>query len=150
MPIPSLPHDADESDVMHIANALHSFSIHLLRRARAADKRSDLTPERLSLLSVIAYGESSTISQLSAIEGVSPPAISRSISSLEQMELVSRTRSKNDTREVMVRTTAKGRRLMEAGRMRRLEAIAAEIGKLDQDSLNTLSKVVDVMAKLDP
>ncbi len=149
MSIPTLPAGAANSDLMHIANALHSLSIHLLRRARSADKTSGLTPERLSLLSVLAYAGPQSVNRLSEIEGISPPAISRSVASLEKMGLITRARSNSDNRGVIVRIAPKGKRLMEAGRRKRVEAIAAEIENLDKRSLNQLSQIGGVLERLE-
>ena len=149
MSIPSLPTGAEKSELMKIANALHSLSVHLLRRARTADKESGLTPERLSLLSVLAYAGPQSVNRLSAIEGVSAPAISRSVSSLEQMGLAVRRRAPDDQRAVIVRTTPKGKRLMETGRRKRIELIARELEALDKKSLKQLAQVGDILERLD-
>lgn len=149
MSIPSLPAGAEESELMKIANALHSLSVHLLRRARTADKESGLTPERLSLLSVLAYAGPQSINRLSQIEGVSAPAISRSVSSLEKIGLVARARARDDNRTVIVRTTPKGKRLMEAGRRRRIELIADELAGLNKKNLSRLAHVSSVLERLE-
>jgi len=135
---------------MKIANALHSLSVHLLRRARTADSASGLTPERLSLLSVLAYAGPQSINRLSDIEGISAPAISRSVSSLEKLGLVARSRGPDDNRAVIVRTTPKGKRLMETGRRKRIEIIAAELEGLDKKSLSRLEHIGDVLERLAP
>ncbi len=150
MSIPSLPAGAEKTELMQIANALHSLSVHLLRRARTADKTSGLTPERLSLLSVLAYAGPQSINRLSEIEGVSAPAISRSVSSLEKMGLVGRIRGRDDNRAVIVRTTPRGKRLMETGRRRRIELIAEELALLDKKSLSRLTHISSVLERLNP
>lgn len=133
---------------MQTANALHSLSIHLLRRARVADKKSGLSPERLSLLSVIAYAGPQTVNRLAEIESVSPPAISRIVTSLESLGLALRKRSSKDARSVTVHATAKGRRLVEAGRRRRLEHIADELSQLSDRDLAALARVGKILEKL--
>ena len=134
---------------MRIANMLHSLSIHLLRRARSADKETGLSPERLSLLSIIAYAGPKTINRLAEVEGVSPPAISRIVTSLETLRLAQRKRSRVDARTVSVHATAKGRRLVEAGRGRRLERIADELAQLKTRDLATLGRIGDILVKLE-
>ena len=149
MSIPSLPAGAKDTDKMRAANALHSLAVHLLRRARTADKESGLTPERLSLLSVLAYAGPQSVNRLSEIEGVSPPAISRSVSSLEELGLVKRTRNAADNRGVIVQTTPKGKRLMETGRRRRIETIAKDLETLDRKSLAQLMQIGDILERLE-
>ncbi len=134
---------------MKTANALHSLSIHLLRRARIADQESGLSPERLSLLSVLAYAGPRTINELSEIESVSAPAISRIVTALQSSGYVKRTRSESDARSVIVEATPKGRRLMESGRLRRLERIAEELSRLNKSDLALMQRASMAFAKLE-
>lgn len=134
---------------MQTANALHSLSIHLLRRARVADRKSGLSPERLSLLSVLAYAGPQSVNRLAEIESVSPPAISRTVTSLESLGLALRKRSSKDARTVTVYATAKGRRLVEIGRRRRLEHIADELSQLSAGDLAALARVGRILQKLE-
>ena len=73
-----------------VANELNTTAIHALRRARVADAASGLTPERLSLLSVLVFAGPMPMSRLAAIEGVSAPAITRIVTALETDGLVTR------------------------------------------------------------
>jgi DNA-binding MarR family transcriptional regulator len=139
----------DNTAVNRAANALHSLSIHLLRRARMADREAGLSPERLSLLSVLVFAGPRTINALAEIEGVSAPAISRIVSSLEATGFASRERSRSDAREVKVSATARGRRLVERGRKRRLEIIAASFSGLDRRDLAALADVAQILEKLE-
>jgi DNA-binding MarR family transcriptional regulator len=148
MSIPPLPEDVPDSETMRAANALHSLSIHVLRRARAADRETGLTPERLSLLSVLVYLGPRTVGALAAAEGVSAPAISRIVSALETEGLARRLQgAKSDRREVRVAATAKGRRLMEAGRARRLQRIAIDIVHLKRSDLRRIRALADLLER---
>lgn len=149
MSIPPLPEGLSDNSVNRAANALHSLSIHLLRRARQADRETGLSPERLSLLSVLVFAGPRTIGALAEIEGVSAPAISRIVSSLEATGFAARTRNPGDAREVRVSATARGKRLMEKGRKRRLEIIASLLGELDRKNLAALSDVADILEQLE-
>lgn len=121
------------------------MSIHLLRRARIADQASGLSAERLSLLSVLAFAGQQNINRLAEIESVSAPAISRIVSALEKAGLAKRTRSDKDARTVIVAATAKGKRLVENGRRRRLELIAEELKTLSKRDLAQLRKIAHVL-----
>jgi len=147
--IPPLPKGLVDAPRTRAANALHSLSIHLLRRARRADKETGLGPERLSLLSVLAFAGPLTVGALAEIEGVSPPAISRIVSALEGEGLAEKQRSAADGREVRVVATASGRRLVEAGRRRRLELIAEELGDLPARDIALLAEIARILARLD-
>ncbi len=74
MPIPPVPRGMSDDLLNRVANQLHSIAIHMLRRARVTDRENGLTPERLSLLSILAYDGPKSISELAALEMVSLPA----------------------------------------------------------------------------
>ena len=148
MATPPLPGGLRDDRVHRIANQLHSASIHLLRRARVVDRQAGLTAERLSLLSVLSFAGPRTIGQLADAELVSRPAISRIVSSLEDAGLARRRKTSADRRLVMVHATAKGRRLMDTARRRRLETIAAELAGLDGTALSTLEEAGTVLESL--
>ena len=131
--------------VKDLANRLHSTAIHLLRQARMADRETGLSPERLSLLSVLVFAGPQTLSRLAHLEQVSRPAISRSVSSLVELGLVRTERSDRDRRTVTAEATPRGRRLMDAGRRRRIERIAAGLEGLTVLELETLSQAARIL-----
>ncbi len=88
-----------------MANRLHSVAIHLLRNARRVDRRTGLSPERLS---VLAYAGPRTMSELAEAEMVSRPAITRIVKALEAGGLVARQAHATDRRHVTLRATPKG------------------------------------------
>lgn len=132
-----------------VANQLHSISIHLLRRARVTDKEGGLTPERLSLLSILAYSGPKSISELAAIEMVSLPAITRIVNYLESLELVSRDKKSDDGRIVRVTATKKGLKLMEEGRRRRVEHVARELSCLGNLELMVVAEATKLLERID-
>lgn len=148
MSIPPLPAGLPDTAVTRVANRLHSAAIHLLRSARVADRDSGLTPERLSLLSVIAFGGPRTLSELAIIEQVSLPAISRSAKGLEEAGLARRETPPGDRRQVRLHATRAGRRLLEAGRRRRLQHIAADLQGLDRGDLQQLERAAVILESL--
>ncbi len=132
-----------------VANQLHSIAIHVLRRARVTDKEGGLTPERLSLLSILAYSGPKSISDLAAIEMVSLPAITRIVNYLEGLELVSRDRKSDDGRIVRVTATKKGLQLMEEGRRRRVQHVAEELSSLGNLELMVVAEATTLLERID-
>jgi DNA-binding MarR family transcriptional regulator len=130
-----------------VANELNTTAIHTLRRARLADAESGLSPERLSLLSVLVFGGPAPMSRLAKAEGVSPPAITRTVTALEAQGLVSRRSVAEDRRQVLVRATAKGKRLMEAGRRRRIEVLADVLAAASGAELDEISRALRVVRR---
>ena len=145
MSIPPLPPGTPQDPRHDVANGLHSIAIHLLRHARTADDESGLTSERLSLLSVLAYDGPKTISELASIEMVSLPAITRIVNYLEEPGLVDRERGDRDGRVVRVVATEAGINIMEAGRRKRVESIAAVLKGARRLQLMVLQESVDML-----
>src|ERR1043166_2909346 len=112
------------------ADRLHSAAIHLLRSLRVEDRASGLSAPRLSALSVIVFAGPIAMSALAAAEQVRPPTISRLVAELERLRPVGRDPDPADRRGVKVRATAKGRRLLEEGRRRRVVRLAAALEAL--------------------
>ena len=145
MSTPPLPEGLDSTRVNRVANELHSAAIHLLRHARVADRQTGLSPERLSILSVLVFTGPQTLSRLARIEQVSRPAISRSVGALVEEGLVRRVRSQQDRRAVTAHATARGQSLMEAGRSGRIQRISSALAGLTAAELRTLREAADIL-----
>src|SRR3954468_23413000 len=115
------------ADAAVVADRLHSAAIHLLRRLRTEDTASGLTAPRLSALSVIVFGGPLTLGALAAAEQVRPPTMTRLVAALEGAGLVTREPDPGDPRQVLLRATPAGRRLLEEGRVRRTATLARRI-----------------------
>lgn len=131
-----------------VASRLHSASIHLLRRLRTQDEATGLTAPLLSALSVIVFGGPITLGELAAAEQVRPPSITRVVNSLEAQALVAREADPADGRVQRVRATAKGRRILEAGRARRVASLTETIRTLTRGELATLEAAADLLERM--
>ncbi len=149
MSTPPVPQGMQDDLLNQVANQLHSIAIHVLRRARVTDRQSGLTPERLSLLSILAYSGPKSISELAAIEMVSLPAITRIVNYLEGLGLVTRDRKSDDGRVVRVTATKKGLGLMEEGRRRRVEHVAEELSALKGLELMVVAEATRLLERID-
>lgn len=148
MSTPPLPRGLDDLPVHVAANRLHSAAIHLLRHARIADNETGLTPERLSLMSVLVYAGPKTITSLARIEMVSVPAITRTVNALEAAGFARRSPSSTDRRSVVVTATARGQRVMEKGRRGRLRRIAVLLENLAPADLEQLDGAAVILEDL--
>lgn len=131
-----------------LANRLHSAALHLLRRLRAQDGASGLSGPQASALSVIVYGGPLTLGALAAAEQVRPPTITRLIRGLERAGLVRRTTDPRDRRRQHVAATARGRRLLEEGRARRVAALDAVLAGLAAAEHAGLEAAVGTLERL--
>lgn len=131
-----------------LADQLHSAAIHLLRTLRKEDDASGLSAPRLSALSVVVFGGPITLGRLASAEGVKPPTMTRIVTGLEKDGLVHRKGDAGDGRLTQIHATAKGRRVLAAGRARRVQLLAAALEHLDAPELADLSRGVQVLGEL--
>lgn len=136
------------SPELQIADLLHSAAIHLLRRLRDEDEGAGLSAPRLSALSVIVFAGPITMGDLAAAEQVQPPTISRLVKDLERDGLVARVSDPDDGRVQRVKATAKGRRLLNEGRRRRVERLAADLAELPTKDRQLLGRAAKVLKRV--
>ena len=135
-------------DRLDVANRLHSAAIHLLRRARRVDAESHLPAPQLSALSVVVYGGPITLGALASAEQVRPPTMTRLIASMEAAGLVQRETDDADRRVARISATAKGKRILEAGRDRRIAAIAEAMAVLPDADVAEIAAALDAIEKV--
>ena len=137
-----------EGETREMATRLHAVSIRLLRQLRREDDGSGLSAPRLSALSVIAFGGPLSLAELAAAEQVRPPTMSRIVDSLLEAKLVTRQTDPTDRRSVSIAATAKGIRLMEAGRERRVRALVDRLGPLADSERRALARGVEILERV--
>ena len=130
------------------ADRLHSAAIHLLRRLRREDDASGLAAPKLSALSVVVHAGPLTLGALAAAEQVRPPTMTRIVAALEGEGLVTREPDPNDGRITRVRATARGSRVLEQGRARRVAALAQALSELPATDRSTLERAVAIIERL--
>src|SRR5262245_7652512 len=114
----------DDAQLLRTAERLHAGALHLLRRLRRNDAKTGVGPARLSALSVLVFAGPRSLGELAAAEQVRPPTMTRIVAGLERGGLVRRRPDPTDARRAVLEATPRGRRLMEAGRRRRVEDLA--------------------------
>jgi len=128
-----------------IADQLHSAAIHLLRTLRKEDDASGLSAPRLSALSVVVFGGPLTLGQLAGAEQVRPPTMTRIVTGLEKEGLVKRIGDARDHRLTKIEATPKGRRVLAAGRARRVMVLTAAVNALEPSQLAELERAVHLI-----
>ena len=131
-----------------IADRLHSAAIHLLRRVRKEDAASQQAPARLSALSVLVFGGAMTLGELAAAEQVKPPTMTRIVTGLERNKLAERVTDPEDARRVRIRATARGERLLQEARRKRVRSLAGQLEKLGKAELQELEQTVQVLNRV--
>jgi len=135
-------------DAAAVADRLHSAAIHLLRRVRKQDAATGEGPARLSALSVLVFGGPCTLGQLAAAEQVRPPTMTRIVAGLKRSGLAQITADATDKRRIQIRATAKGTRLLQEGRRRRIAYLAQHLGVLHEQELDSLAEAVQILEAL--
>jgi DNA-binding MarR family transcriptional regulator len=130
------------------ADRLHSAAIHLLRRVRQQDVASGVGPAQLSALSVLVFAGPKTSGELAAAEQVKPPTMSRIVAGLRRSRLVEITRDPHDARRMRICATPKGTHLLQQGRQRRIEYLAAHLDSLTTNELDKLEAAAEILEKL--
>ena len=128
-----------------IADGLHSLAIRVLRTVRTEDPASGIGAARLSALSVLVFRGPMPIGELAATEQVRPPTMTRLVQALEADGLVRRESDPGDRRQVRVRATARGQRLLEQGRRRRIEALARRLQVLPVEARADVTRAITAL-----
>lgn len=103
---------------------MHAAAIHLLRRVHEVDAEAmGISPARASALSVLVFGGARSLRELADSERVTSATMSKLVSAMEEERLVRRSPDVNDARSIRIEATAKGRRILERGRARRLDLL---------------------------
>jgi DNA-binding MarR family transcriptional regulator len=131
-----------------VADRVHSAAIHLLRRLRRQDEAIGLSAARMSALSVVVFGGPVTIGRLAEAEQVSGPTITRLLAGMERDGLLKRARDADDRRVIWIKATPRGTRLLQEGRRRRVEALAAELAALDPADLTLLARAAELIERV--
>lgn len=131
-----------------VADRLHSAAIHVLRHVRRQDEALGVGPAGLSALSVLVFAGPRSLGALAAAEQVKPPTMSRLVSGLERDGLATRVPDPADGRGVVVQATPKGRRVLLAGRRRRVAALAHRLSGLTNEELDRLHEAAELMERI--
>ena len=129
------------------ADRFHSAAIHALRHVRREDPATGLSAARLSALSVLVFGGSRSLGELAAAEQVRPATMTRIAQSLVEDGYARRQADPADGRVVRLSATAKGRRVMQRGRKRRVTNLAELLGRLAPDEIDRIHEAAELVEK---
>ena len=132
---------------MEAADRLHSAAIHLLRYARKQDVLSREGPARLSALSVLVFGGPMTLGQLATAEQVKPPTMSRIVAGLRSSGLVRIDADVRDARRIRVSATAKGERVLQEARQRRIRSLARVLDEVSEQETEVLREAAEIIER---
>ncbi len=135
------------AETFETADRLHSAAIHLLRRLRVRDRESGIGPAQLSALSVLVFGGPRSLGELADAEQVRPPTMSRIVAGLERAGLVRR-HATEDRRRVQLEATARGTKILQEGRQRRVESLAQALSVLSTEDREKLRELIEHLERV--
>jgi len=119
-----------------------------LRRRLHRESSGDLTPSQSSALSSVSRLGPLTLGELSQVENVRPPTLTKVVAALEQMGLVERHIDPNDRRVSRVEVTKEGSALMARNRVRTDAYLAAKLASLPATDRAALVRAVELLERL--
>jgi DNA-binding MarR family transcriptional regulator len=96
---------------------------------------------------VLVFGGPRTLGELAAAEQVRPPTMTRIVQALEQERLIRRDRDAHDGRVVRIGATAKGKRVMQQGRARRIATLAALLARLSPAEVQRVHEAAELVER---
>jgi DNA-binding MarR family transcriptional regulator len=107
-----------------------------------------LTPSQLSALSTVDQHGPIRLGDLACRERVSPPTLTRCVSSLEALDLLERQPDPDDRRSALMAVSDSGRKLLADLRRERTARLSCAIGALDADDRRALADALPVLERL--
>jgi DNA-binding MarR family transcriptional regulator len=105
-------------------------------------------PAQLSALSVLVFGGPRTLGELAAAEQVRPPTMTRIARALEHAALARREQDQHDARVHRLHATARGRRVLQRGRERRVANLAALLERLSPAEIAQVRAAAELVEDL--
>ena len=88
------------------------------------------------------------LTDLARIEQVKPPTMTKVVAGLESAGLVRRRADEEDARAVRLEATARGTKLLQEGRRRRVERLAVALDGLDADEVEALARAAAILERV--
>jgi DNA-binding MarR family transcriptional regulator len=104
-------------------------------------------PGHFRLLGMLSH-RNWTLTELADKQAVSPPTMSNTITTLEERGWVTRTRSAEDRRSVVIQATEEGRKILEETHTRAESYIAALLEPLDPAEQDILAQGLTVLRRV--
>ena len=134
---------------VELANRLRPALLRLARELRREIHTLGVTGGQVSLLVAIKYSPGIGVRELASLERMSPAAISKAITKLEQLGLVER-RELEDKRRVGLAVSEKGHQVLRSVRSRRTIWLADRLKALSSEERRAVEAALEPLEKLLP
>ena len=120
----------------------------IARRIRSNRADGDLGDSQLSVLFRLALHGPATPTELAAFERVTPPSMNRTLNGLEGAGLITRTKSPDDARKVVIDITPAATAFLNETRRLRTAWFSQQMAKLDPPDHDALTLALPILRKL--
>jgi DNA-binding MarR family transcriptional regulator len=132
-----------------LSSALRISVMRLSRRMRQERSgEAGLTATQLATLATLRRHGALTAGELAAHEKISPPSMTRILSTLSGLGMIERRTHPSDGRQVLVELSPAGQRLLDDDRRRRDEWLGMRLGELTPQEQEQLRVVVPLLDRL--
>jgi DNA-binding MarR family transcriptional regulator len=134
---------------VELANRLRPVLLRLARELRREIHSLGVTGGQVALLVAIKYAPGIGVRELAAQERMSPAAISKAVTKLEQQGLVERS-AVADRRRVGLKVSEKGHQVLRSVRSRRTIWLAERLKGLSRNEQRAIDEALGALEKLLP
>ncbi|WP_066522649.1 MarR family winged helix-turn-helix transcriptional regulator [Curtobacterium ammoniigenes] len=144
-PIPSPPRAAPHAS---LSTDLRVSVNRLSRRLRNEKADASLPDSLFSALARLDREGAKTLGELSRVEGVTPPSMTKTVAALLDRGLISKSVDDADRRRVLLEPTASGTALVAETRRRRDAWLSPRLARLSPDERKTLAAATLILRRL--
>ncbi len=142
------PRAATPTGAAALAAELRVALMRAVRRLRAEKSDADLSDSQLSVLALLERAGPSTPREIAAHERVQPPSMTRTLTALLELGLVTRTEHPSDRRQVLIAITEAGATTVRETRRRRDAWLARRLAALSSDEREVLARACDILRRI--
>jgi DNA-binding MarR family transcriptional regulator len=142
------PRTAPGSGPAALAAELRVALMRAVRRLRAEKSDADLSDGQYSVLAMLEREGPKTPREIAAHERVQPPSMTRTLTALLELGLVTRTEHPSDRRQVLIAITEPGARTVRETRRRRDAWLARRLAALPSDERAVLARAAEILRRI--
>jgi DNA-binding MarR family transcriptional regulator len=132
----------------HLDDELRVAVLRLSRRTRLERADADVSDSQLSVLFHLWKKGPQTLGSLADLDRVTPPSMNRTVGTLAELELVTRSASPDDGRKVVIEITPAGAEVASETKRRREAWFNTALARLTDEQRTILDAATPVLTEL--
>jgi DNA-binding MarR family transcriptional regulator len=142
------PRAAPSTGAAALAAELRVALMRAARRLRAEKSDADLSDSQYSVLAMLEREGPRTPREIAVHERVQPPSMTRTLTALLELGLVTRTEHPSDRRQVLIAITEPGARTVRETRRRRDAWLARRLAALPPHEREVLARATQILRRI--